>query len=312
MNYQRDKQEKKIGILLLSYGGPSGLEEIEPFLMSITGLPKVPENYMKMVKKKYEAIGGASPFKEITFAQADSLQKILGDDFTVAVGFRHSEPSIVEAVKKLISFRVNTIIGLCLTPHYSTLSCGEYIGTAKKFLDELAPDIPAYFINSWHNNPDYIELISAKIRNSLYELRATKPCLLFTAHSLPLERIPSDDPYVNELHKTISLVTKSLNIPVEHYLAFQSRRPGKDRWLEPDVKEEIKKISNMGFKSVIVIPLSFVSDHLETLYDIDMVLKKYALENGIILLRTPSFNVEEKFINLLKNIIISFIKEKNL
>lgn len=312
MNYQRDKSEKNRGILLLSYGGPSGLEEIEPFLMSITGLPKVPENYMKMVKEKYETIGGTSPFKEITFAQADYLQKKLGDNFTVAVGFRHSGPSIMEAIKKLISFRVNTIIGLCLTPHYSTLSCGEYIRTAKKFLDEFAPEIPAYFIKSWHNNPDYIELISEKIRDSLDELRATKWCLLFTAHSLPLERIPSDDSYVNELHETISLVTKSLKIPVEHYLAFQSRRPGKDRWLEPDVKEEIKKIANMGFKSVIVIPLSFVSDHLETLYDIDIVLKKYASENGLTLVRTPSFNAEEKFINLLKNIIISVIKEKNL
>lgn len=310
MNYQKDKSKKIIGILLLSYGGPSGIEEIEPFLKSITGLPQVPENYFKMVKEKYELIGGRSPFKKITFAQTNSLQDALGDNFIVSQGFRHLKPSIKDAIEKLLPLGVNIIMGLCLTPHYSTLSCGEYIKTAEHYLDELAPEIPRYFIKSWHNNSDYINLLSERIKESLSKLTPQKTCLLFTAHSLPFERLTSDDPYVKQLEETISLITKI--IPLEYHLAFQSRRPGKDRWLEPDVKDEIKKIQDRGFKNIIVIPLSFISDHLETLYDIDIVLKKYASDNGINLERIIQFNIDPDFINILRKIVIDFIRGKNL
>lgn len=307
MNFPADKSERT-GILLLSYGGPSSIEEIEPFLKSITGLPKVPESYYKSVREKYEIIGGRSPFKDITFAQKKALADLLGEKFHVEVGFRHSSPSIKDGINSLLRSGVHRIVGLCLTPHYSTLSCGEYIKTARACIDELRATIPAHFVNSWHKRKDYISLLNKRIKVATENMKG-RICILFTAHSLPVDRMPVDDPYVVQLRETIDLVKEEFSHDFGVKLAFQSRRQGREQWLVPDILEELQRIHQENFDSVVVVPMSFVSDHLETLYDIDIILKERARELGLNLTRTPSFNTEPDFIILMKNIIFDFMLE---
>lgn len=305
-------RKDKTGLLLLAFGAPSGVNEIEPFLRSITGFNQIPENYLKPVMEKYSAIGGTSPFKSITFEVCEKLQFTLGDNFTVVLGLRHSNPLIEEAIKQLLSNDVKKIISLSLTPHYSYFSSGDYIKKVEEILSSQ-PGIKRFHIKSWHNHSGYINLLYERINKFLNNLGAQSTVILFTAHSLPLEKIPVDDPYLNQLNETITLVKNKFHQNnLDFRLAFQSRRPGKDSWLEPDALMEIEKIHAEGIKHILVVPLSFVLDHLETLYDIDVVMKEKAKKFGLTLTRIPSFNCSDEFVLLLKNIIHDFMEQKRI
>ncbi len=307
-----NSNRERTGVLLLGFGAPSDIDEVEGFLKSITGTQRVPENYLKQIMEKYIAIGGSSPFKRITSELREKLQNSLGESYSVTCGFRHSSPTISDSVNTLVAEGIKKILCLPLTPHYSYFSTGDYIKRVKESISEKG-GTEIYPILSWHNHPEYINLLIKSIMESLKDLPSGEVCILFTAHSLPVEKIPPDDPYVSQLNETVSLVKE--NIPTKNLLfrlAYQSRRAGMDRWLEPDVNSELEKIYAEGIRDVIVVPLSFVSDHLETLYDIDILLKRQAEAMGIHLKRTPSFNTGDAFVNLLKIIIIDFMKKSNI
>jgi ferrochelatase len=303
MNSPKDKT----GILLLAFGAPSDTTEIEPFLRSITGLDRLPESYLSPVIEKYRAIGGSSPFNKITAEVALKLQNLLGDNYEVHYGFRHASPRINEAIKKLRESGIKTILSLCLTPHYSYFSSGDYISRVEEIIGSQR-NIKSIYIKSWHNHPSYIELLSERIKSSVKNFPPENVCVLFTAHSLPLDKMPEDDPYVNQLQETLQLVRSKFQNNLQFRLAFQSRRPGKDRWLEPEALSEIERLSAEGFKRILVVPLSFVCDHLETLYDIDIVMKEKANKLGVNLTRVPSFNSDNDFVNVLKNILMDYLK----
>ncbi len=303
---------ERTGILLLAFGTPSSIDEIEGFLKSITGADRVPENYLNPVIEKYIAIGGSSPFKKIISELTDKLQNLLGENYYVICGLRHSSPTISDAVNKLIADGIKRILSLPLTPHYSCFSSGDYTKRVEETLQKKS-GIKNYSIASWHNHPEYINLLVKSIMESLKEFPLRRGCILFTAHSLPIEKIPPDDPYVSQLNETVTLVKENITRKdLIFRLAYQSRRPGKDRWLEPDVNSELEAIYADGIRDVIVVPLSFVSDHLETLYDIDIILKKQAEARGINLKRVPAFNTSDAFVNLLKIIIIDSMKMNNI
>jgi len=295
------------GVLLLAYGAPEGVEDIRDFLKSILGTDRIPEHYLNSVREKYIAIGGRSPFIENTMKQAEELQKLLAQEdpvLKVYAGMLHSKPRIEEAILKATGEGIKNFLCLPLTPNYNYFTTGAYI----KKIDEVSSKmgISTFFVTSWHTEPLYIQLLSRRIKEWLGKLtpyEMEESAVIFTAHSLPEDKIPEGDPYVKSIRETIQEIINLVGI-FPYTLAFQSRRPGKDRWLSPDVEDTVRELGELGTKRAFVVPLSFVCDHLETLYDIDIKLNSVSRDAGIKLERMRAFNAEPEFINVLKHIVM--------
>ncbi|HEY4716944.1 MAG TPA: ferrochelatase [bacterium] len=293
--------------LLLGFGSPSAVEDIEAFLKKVTGKESIPPEYVNPVVSRYKAIGGRSPFIDIALKQAELLQNELTPDGTlVMLGLRYSNPTIQDAVRRILAEKIDEVIGMPLTPHYSAMSTGEYFKALSGELKEYG-NITLRLIDSWYSNRKYIGLLSKRIQEGIAgfgRVAMSSVCVLFTAHSLPLDRMPGNDPYVEQLKSTINSVVNVMG-DLRSVLAFQSRRPGRDKWLEPEALKSVDDLASKGIKNILVVPLSFVSDHLETLYDIDIQLKNHAEAKGIKLIRAQSFNTDPEFIDVLADIIHS-------
>ncbi|MCL4537459.1 MAG: ferrochelatase, partial [Nitrospirae bacterium] len=212
------------------------------------------------------------------------------------------------------------IIALSLYPHYSVTTTGSSIKAFKSALIRVyrcegyreekyclsCPPVTVRFVHSWYNHPLYIEALVEKIQQGLEGFKVQKPVVLFSAHSLPQKFIDGGDPYVNEINGTIEAISKKIDI--EWYLSYQSKS-GPVKWLEPSTEEMLHELSKKGVKNLLVVPISFVSDHIETLYEIDMLYKEMAQKLGIDLKRIESLNTSPKFIEALTDIVIKNVKE---
>lgn len=296
------------GILLLAFGGPNSLEDVEPFLKNVfSGRPLNPF-VVNQVKERYQLIGGKSPLPEITERQTRSLQDNLkkrGTLCDVSIGMRYWQPSISEAINTLHAKGIKKILCIILSPFSTGAATGGYNRAVYQTIKESHQTMEAYFVSPWNTYTCYLDAVADKVKEGLAmfsaNIRASVP-IVFSAHSLPLEDL-NDDPYVNEIKKTIAGVITRLE-KHEWYLAFQSQ--GKEgAWLAPYGEEVLKNIAASGKKDVLVVPLGFVSDHLETLYDLDIVLRKKALDLGLHFQRAPSLNDSPQFIEALTEIIVT-------
>jgi len=296
------------GILLLAFGGPNSLEDVEPFLKSVfSGRPLNPI-VVKQVIERYQLIGGKSPLPEITERQARSLQDNLkkrGTFCDVSIGMRYWQPSISEAINTLHAKGIKKILCIILSPFSTGAATGGYNKAVYQTIKESYQTIEAHFVSPWNTHARYLDAAADRVKEGLAlffaNIRASVP-IVFSAHSLPLEHI-NDDPYVNEIKKTIAGVITRLE-KHEWYLAFQSQG-GEGAWLAPHGEEVLKDIATRGKKDVLIVPLGFVSDHLETLYDLDIVLRKKALDLGLNFKRAPSLNDSPQFIEALTEVIVN-------
>jgi ferrochelatase len=311
----------KVAVLLLNLGGPDSPQSIKPFLRNlfldreIIKLPLQPivariiaSSRAKKVRTRYEAIGGKSPILEQTERQAIALESALneqGKTYKVYIGMRYWHPFIKDTVKKIIDDKPDKLIVLPLYPHYSKATTGSCFKEARKAIDEFGPGIEVIYKESWYNNGYYLDSLAATINEGLEKFPTEERRLvyiLFSAHSLPQKFIEEGDPYLKQLQETIDNVTKKIDSH-EHRLAFQSRS-GPVKWMEPPTDKEIVRLANKGVENLLVVPVSFVSDHVETLYEIDVMYKDLAVKNGIKHFeRTPSLNSRPDFISALKNIV---------
>jgi len=300
--------DQHTAILLLAFGGPNSLEEVEPFLKNIFSDQLLNPLVVKEVKEHYRLIGGKSPLLEITERLSRGLQNNLiqrGTPCDVLIGMRYWRPSIAEAINVIHRKGIKKILCIILSPFSTEAATGGYNKAVYQTLKESRPTIEACFVLPWNTHPRYLDAVADKVKEGLAmfpaNIRPFVP-LVFSAHSLPVENV-SDDPYVNEIKKTITGVITRLE-KNEWYLAFQS--PGKEGvWLGPSVEEVIKDFAASRKKDVLVVPLGFISDHLETLYDLDIVLRKKALDLGINFQRAPSLNDSPHFTKALTEIIIT-------
>lgn len=261
-------------------------------------------------KKAYSLIGGKSPILTITMAQADELEKESG--LKVYVGMRYWRPSIEDVLARINHDGIKRLIVLSLYPHYSKATTGSAIrdfkGAVRKY------PISYHTVTSWFDQPSYIEALADVIKKGIASFWGdATPHLLFSAHSLPRKFIDEGDPYVNEIMKTINEVMKRMEdmtgrqTPSWH-LSYQSKS-GPVTWLTPSTDEMLRRLSAEAVRKVLVIPISFVSDHIETLYEIDILYKGIAERLGIELKRTESLNTHPIFIRSLKEIILDAIKK---
>jgi len=290
-------------LLLLAFGGPRSLDEVEFLLTRLFKGRKPSSEQLKRVKERYRLIGGCSPLPEITSDQAEALEKELNarkHAFKSYVGMRYCHPLIEETLKQIVRDGVNEIVALPMTPFQSRASTGAYIAEVNQVNEKLGGVVSISFVKQWHCHPLFIEALREKIEEGVmaFEPGARKGIhLLFTAHSLP-KSILESDPYVREIDESIRNVLEKME-PHPWHIAYQSKGGGPEEWIGPDVETVLENLASQEVKAVLLVPIGFVSDHIEILYDIDIVFQKKAEVLGMVLKRTRSLNTSERLINAL-------------
>lgn len=320
------------GVLLLNLGGPDSIQAVRPFLYNLFSdrmIIQLGPSFLqkpiagiisffrsKKTEKYYKLIGGKSPILDITQAQANALENALnktGENniFKVFIGMRYWHPFIEDAVLEILQNKIKKIIALSLYPQYSITTSGSSFARLEEVSKQYGLQIDK--IEFWYNHPLYIDALVDVIRKGIESFIQNKGSysfsevhVLFSAHSLPKKIIDAGDPYEKQISETINEITRRINI--QWYLSYQSKS-GPVEWLEPSTEDKLKELSHTGVKNLLVVPISFVSDHIETLYEIDILYKSLANELGINMKRADSLNTHPLFIEALKDIIM---KKSNL
>jgi ferrochelatase len=300
----------QIGLLVMAYGGPNNLDEVEPYLLDVRGYRPTAPEIIHEVRERYREIGGRSPILEQTQAQADALESALntnGDGFKAFVGMRHWHPYIKDTLAEMQAQGIQRAVGLVMAPHYSRMSIEAYfkkIGEAETSI-EVAP------INDWHLLPGYLDALVGRVRAALdrfpADVRSQVP-VIFSAHSLPEKILEWNDPYPEQLRATVDAVMQRLG-DQPHDFAFQSAAISNEPWLGPDVSVLIESCVKQGHKNIISCPIGFVCEHVEVLYDIDIVYQKLAGSLGVRLERIEMVHTAPQMVAGLAGLIREKAKE---
>jgi ferrochelatase len=297
-----------VAVLLMAYGTPRSIDEIEPYLTDIRKGRKPSSQTVEELKERYRKIGGKSPLLEITNEQASALETSLksrGLDAHVYVGMKHWHPYIREVVPKIVDDGYRRIVALALAPHYSEISVGGYRQALQEALYNV-PNVELDFVESWSDNSLFHEAMTKKVKEVLKKLPTSSEIqLVFTAHSLPERILEKNDPYPDQLRSSCQAVATLLNVS-DWVLAYQSAGQTDEKWLGPDILEVLAQLSSNsnGTGNVVVVPIGFVSDHLEILYDIDIQAQDFAKTHRLNLVRTESLNATPTFITALVDIVV--------
>jgi len=300
--------QRPIAILLMAMGGPDCLENVEPFLLDVRGGRPTPPELVEEIRRRYRATGGQSPAVGITKAVATKLERRLnesGGRYRVYVGLRHWHPFIKDTYAELLREEPELVIGLCMAPQQSSLSTGAYRKKVEDARSALRNDCPVSYVGSWHRHPRFIAAIADNIRQALLrfpvEMRAKTP-VLFTAHSLPERIVAMNDPYPEEVKGTVEAVVVLLGSQPTRF-AYQSQGRSDEKWLGPTVESAVEELARAGHRHVLVAPIGFLCDHVETLYDIDIELKQLAAGFGIQLERIAMLNDSSAMVETLIEVL---------
>ena len=289
----------------MAHGAPESTDDIPEYLKQIRGGKESTPETIQIIRDRYEQIGGSSPLREITAELADRLEKFLnqeGSQFKVYVGMRNWNPYICDEVKRMKEDGIEKVIALCLAPQFSTWSTKLYFNAFKEALKDCGGEnIDVHFVASWANHPLLIDVFAEKYREAMAKLDGESVYTIFTAHSIPSESIELGDPYDQEFNKTVELLVDRVK-PNNWYQAYQSQGMIPVPWLGPTVESVLDKISRVGSKSVLIVPVGFVCDHVEILFDIDIEFKQYAADRKLKLYRTESLNFSPTYIEALASI----------
>jgi len=296
-----------IGVLIMAYGGPNSLKEIPGYLADIRSGRVTTPAVLREISHNYEQIGGKSPLLEITRQQVAAIDDQLDERFRCYLGMRHWAPWIEETVAVMIDDGISHAVSLVLAPHYSKMSVAKY---QKKIEDGLAMyhgDIHFENIASYHDAPKYVEALANRVRQGLEhwpEEERGDVHVIFSAHSLPVRIMKMGDPYDEQLRETARLVAREAGLPEEQWSwSYQSAGRSPEPWLGPQIEEHIPELANQGVTKVVSVPVGFVSDHVEILYDIDIQAKEAAQKHGVKLVRPPALNTDPLFIEQLAELI---------
>lgn len=289
-------------VILIALGGPRNLEEVSPFMAAFIGRP-APPPVVTAVVERYKLIGGKSPLPELVAAQAYALEKELGSGYRVAEGFRYSAPNITETYEQFAKKGADRIVGLSMSPFSTEVTTGAY---RKAFADAGSVSLNDIFIPSWHDNPIFIDAWAEKVIEGLSRFSGREPdkiAVVFTSHSIPLRYITSGDAYQRQIEETIKRVADKARV-THRQIAWQSKGArATEPWLEPEVEPVLDRIADDGFDAVLEVPIGFTCDHLETLYDIDIVHRAHAENLGLLFERADSLNTSPLFIRALADVV---------
>ncbi len=314
------------GVLLLQMGGPASRDQVRPFLRrmlsdpAILSMPAVVRIPLATAialfraprsSRQYAEIGGGSPIGAITEAQARALAAALaraGRPMPVRVGMRYTQPSIAKGLAALAADGANRIVALPLYPQWSQTTTGSSFREIRRVLRQMAAPPRTLFVDDWPDDPGYVAAVARTVRQALAEvppdlMKNTR--VLFSAHGLPVRYVEAGDPYPQRVARTVAAVVAHLGPGVpEARTCFQSRL-GPVKWLEPSTGQAISQAANDGVRALVVVPVAFVSDHLETLFEIDREYRELAKEAGIaVFARAPSLNDAPDFASALATLAL--------
>lgn len=294
-----------IGVLVMAYGTPGSPEEVEPYYTLIRhGHPPTPE-LLEDLQRRYNAIGGTSPLAERTDEQvagiAEALEREHPGEYRVLLGTKYTDPSIEDAAAQLVAEGVEKVVGLVLTPHFSTMGTGQYHGRAAAALEGGPAFMP---VERWWGEKAFVQLMAERVDEALRAVPADlarSTTVIFTAHSLPQRVLEAGDPYPDEVAGSAEAVASKVGL-TSHLVAWQSAGRTRDPWIGPDILDVLREQVASGTKAVVICPIGFISDHLEVLYDVDIEAKALADELGLTLVRTRSLNADSTFTAMLADV----------
>jgi ferrochelatase len=276
-----------VAVMVMAYGGPDKIDDVEPYLQDIRGGRPTKPQLVEEIRARYARIGGRSPILELTRAQATAIGRELGTGFRVYVGMRHWHPYIRDTVAEIKRAGHRRLVGVVMAPHDSSMSIGAY---EKKLLEATGSDIETTLVRSWWANPHFLDTVAAHVTQALRRFpRPEDVQVIFTAHSLPERIRESGDPYPEELSASATAVAQRLGLEGWHF-AYQSAGATADPWLGPDVDDVMRDLARTGARAILIVPIGFVCDHVEILYDIDVESQALAKRLGVQLERTESLN----------------------
>jgi protoporphyrin/coproporphyrin ferrochelatase len=322
-----------VGIVLFNLGGPSDLSQVEPFLVRLFSdreiielpggaalQPLVARIIAKMrgnsVRENYTRIGGGSPQLRLTKDQAKALEHRLNDltdgrqRFRVVIAMRYSEPTCADALGELGASDIRKIVTVSLFPHWSKATTGSSRNEFDRTLREprfARLNFDVSHVEHYADNPEYLDAFTDTVRAAFARIPARRRAgtvILFSAHGLPQKFIDEGDPYVEHIEATRQGILERLNVTNRQLLAYQSRT-GPVKWLGPGTEQAIEQLGREGVKDLLVVPLSFVSDHIETLYEVDLLFEETARKAGITgYFRPEALNSHPLFIDALAHLVL--------
>jgi ferrochelatase len=322
----------RVGVLLLNLGGPDRLEDVRPFLFNLFSDPEIIRLPIKGLQKplawlistlrsgksqeNYRQIGGGSPLRKITEAQGEALElklKEVGQDVKIYIGMRYWHPFTEEAIAQVQKDEITKLVVLPLYPQFSISTSGSSFRVLEEMWSENThlEQIQYTLIPSWYNQTRYLEAMADLISQELTQMaNPDQVHIFFSAHGVPQSYVDeAGDPYQQEIQECTRLIMATLNRPNQHTLAYQSR-VGPVEWLKPYTEDALKELGEQGVKDLLVVPISFVSEHIETLQEIDIEYREIAEEAGIHnFQRVPALNTHPLFIDSLSQLVLKSLKD---
>ncbi len=314
--------ESLVDVALLAYGGPETAEQIPVFLRRLMGREPDPRT-LAVVEERYRLIGGASPLPGITVRQARALEARLAGQLPARVrvrhGFLYAEPSVADCLTELDA---EVVVALPLSPFASRLTTGRYraaidaaegpagVAAAGGAAEPAFPrgrSIP--LLEGWYADKDFVQSISKNVAEALDGCDVNEWVVVFTAHNVPAETIWEGDPYVEQLQQTIAQLIPSI-MPGDWKFGFQSTGRSGGEWMEPEVAAVVRTAAEEGWKKVLVVPVGFVSDNVETLYDLDILLRSEIEGLGMEYRRSEPPNDSPQFIHALADVIVEYLAHR--
>ncbi len=324
-------RRKRIGVVLFQLGGPDTLDAIEPFLFNLFCDPDIIDfplarvgrkalaklistTRAKKVQHHYSVIGGGSPIRRFTEQQACALQHHLrgqGVDAHCFVAMRYWHPFTAEAIAQIETVGCDHLVLLPLYPQYSSTTTGSSLNEWNRLYQR--PDVPVTVVEEFYRNPLYLQALTAQVEATLQQFDCpSEAMLVFSAHSVPVAVVERGDPYQHQIEETVALVTERLRRfrwSNRYRLCYQSK-VGANKWLQPTLRSTLREAAAEGIKSVCVVPVSFVSDHVETLGEIDHEARQQAAELGITQFRMmPGLNDSSQFIRALADVVLRAMEQ---
>ncbi len=318
-------ERKKVGVVLFQLGGPDSPGAVEPFLYNLFCDPDIiplgplggvlrkplarwiASRRVKIVTQHYAEIGGHSPIRLLTERQAAKLEEALRPyiEPRVVIAMRYWHPLTAEAVRQLNGAPLDELVLLPLYPHYSRATTGSSLKEWGRHYQPARPPLPLHVIEQYYNHPLYIEALAEKIGLGLAHFdRPADIHLIFSAHGLPVSLIERGDPYQRQVEATVRLVLERGAWPNAHTLCYQSK-VGRQKWLEPSLTETIERLARGASKRMLVIPISFVTEHIETLHEINIEAREEAARLGVEQFKMmPALGDSPRFIAALADLVL--------
>ncbi len=286
------------GVVLMTYGAPDGEADLPRYLSAVRGGRAADPALVTEMARRYAVIGG-SPLIERTVAQAASLERDLGSEYVCAAGMRFSAPSIGDAVSALAARGASRVVGICMSPQWSPLLMSGYESELRAAAERAG--LPAAIAGAWHREPLFVASLAELAREALRDVR--DPFVLLTAHSLPKRVFDAEPGYIAQLRETGDLVAAAAGLAPDRWRwAYQSAGHTQEEWLRPDLVELFPDIAGSGTRDILVMPVQFLSDHLEVLYDLDVGAAEQARAAGLAYHRTLMPNTHPTFIRALASV----------